>query len=106
MDNRKKQDSLSYGEFSRLLPRANPNPTQDSPGDSGEDELRETLLGMDYGEESMEDLRDPLEEEDDEEADALHPEKIGESIDPDLLDDNSRVIASNRPDPKDEQKIA
>lgn len=106
MDNRKKQDSLSYGEFSRLMPQVIPNPTQDSPGDSAEDELRETLLGMDYGEESMEDLRDPLEEDDDAEADTLHPEKIGESIELDLLDDNSRVISSNRPDPKYEEKIA
>lgn len=105
MDNRKKQDSLSYGEFSRLLPKYNQNPTQDSPGDSAEDELRETLLGMDYGEESMEDLRDPLEEEDDEEADSMHPEKISEET-TELLDDASRVISSSRPDPRNEEKIA
>lgn len=95
---RRKQDNLSYGEFSRLIPQANPNPEQDSPGDSAEDKLTEILVGMDYGEESEEDLRDPAEDE--EEEDPLHPEKIGESFE--NLEEDARVIASTPPDFPDE----
>lgn len=95
---KKKQDNLSYGEFSRLIPQGNPSPNLDSPGDSAEDKLTEMLVGMDYGEESEEDLRDPLEDE--EEDDPLHPEKIGESIE--RLREDARVIDSTPPDFPDE----
>lgn len=86
----RKQDSLSYAEFSRLIPQGNPSPEQDSLGDSDEYKLVETLVGMDYGEESEEDLRDPFENE--EEADTFSHEKIGESNEE--LDEGARVISS------------
>lgn len=92
---RNKQDNLSYSEFSRLIPQGNPNPARDSPGDSGHDQLTEMLVGMDYDEESEEDLRDPLEDSFDE-GDPTHFEKVGESLV--VLADDTRVIASNAPD--------
>lgn len=48
-------EAIAYGEFNRLL-KDNPpqHPQNDSPGDSGEDELREATLGKDYPEEFAE----------------------------------------------------
>ena len=91
---RNKQDNLSYSEFSRLIPQGNPDPSRDSPGDSGEDRLAEVLVGMDYDEESEQDLRDPLDDSIDE-GDPTNFEKVGESVVD--LDDETRVVASQLP---------
>ena len=46
-----KRDAISYQMFNRLVPNGKiPMPVEDSPGDSGEDEVTEMAVGMDYPE--------------------------------------------------------
>jgi hypothetical protein len=76
------------------MPQNNLGPDRDSLGDSDEDSALETLVGMDYDEESEEDLRDP---DEDEMADDLPDEEKIKGEDVEELDDDERVISSKRP---------
>ncbi len=91
----RKKDLLSYSDFSRLMPETKGSPGRDSPGDSNDDRVTEILVGMDYGEESEDDLRDPLEGE--VADDLLETEKIGGET-RDLLDEDERVVDSDTPE--------
>ena len=71
MQTPKKEDLISYRKFNKLKNQETPLPSEDSPGDSADDEMDEMLLGMDYDEESLEDLNDI-----DEEVLADHPAEL------------------------------
>ena len=46
-----KKDLMSYPEFTKLARNGVPEPEYDSPGDSAENDMAETLIGMEYDEE-------------------------------------------------------
>ncbi len=80
----KKKKDISYRDFNPLVARAgHTHPTQDSPGDTGDDELMETILGKNFsGEENAED------QENEEYELAENPAEGSEEVD------------SERPDPE------
>jgi len=82
---RKKYNLIDYAEFNRFSTQSGvANPAQDSPGDTADDEIIETVLGQTYDPEGYTvesyDGYDGFDEEQEEE-------------------DDSSVISSSRPDP-------
>ena len=55
---RQKKDILSHRDFNHLNRNNNPLPESDSPASGSENQLAEYLLGMEYGEESLEEMND------------------------------------------------
>lgn len=93
-----KDDKISYREFNRLLKEQKvPHPSEDSPGDTGEDEFREVELGKDYPEALEEDPSDIV---------LADTPSRSESDEGDLDDTEERVRdpygvrSSERPDPE------
>jgi hypothetical protein len=58
---KKKKDTLNHWDFNFLNRNSSPLPENDSPGSSSENTLIEFLLGMQYGEETLEEMQDDQE---------------------------------------------
>jgi hypothetical protein len=56
--NKIKKDLLSHRDLNFLIKNQNPIPEKDSPASSSENQQLEYLLGMEYAEESLEEMKD------------------------------------------------
>ena len=94
----KKLDNISYREFNNYVKEDERLPADDSPGDTADDELTETLIGMEY------------EEEDPEEMTGIKPPQYSETTmehgetgdEVQKLNSKIRVTSSDRPDPEND----
>lgn len=55
---KRKKDTLNHWDFNHLNRNNIPLPENDSPGSNSENELFEYLLGLEYGEETLEEMHD------------------------------------------------